>query len=141
MENLNKMTYEEKTDYLVARIDALTEKVEKLIEMVDPKCPNTTAKIADWYKERNNNYIIVVDMHKYYLIFLYDQVFNTITRSTIDGYIIDSDSLFNALSINNNMVRFTTNSDVIKDMINIMYVPYINYEESVSRFWSVFNSL
>ena len=37
--NLNEMTYDQKTDYLVARIDALTEKVEKIIEMVDPKCP------------------------------------------------------------------------------------------------------
>ena len=34
MEDLKKMTYEEKTDYLVARIDSLTEKVEAMINQV-----------------------------------------------------------------------------------------------------------
>ena len=51
--DLKKMTYEEKTDYLVSRIDALTEKVEKLIEMINSPKIDLADKIPNSLYQEN----------------------------------------------------------------------------------------
>ncbi len=129
-------------EYERQREESIKDKeIKDFLNFLESQSGSKDSNIDEWYKERKDNYIIVVDRDNFYLIFLYDKVSNTITRSTIDKYIIDSDSLINELNVNNNEVRFTTYSDVIKDMLNHMFGPNNKYDESVSRFWSVFNSL
>jgi len=115
--------------------------IKDFLNFLESQSTTKVSDIDEWYKERKDNYIIVVDRDNFYLIFLYDKVSNTITRSTIDKYIIDSDSLINELNINNNKVKFTIDINVIKDMTDHLFGPNYNYDESVSGFWSVFNSL